>query len=191
MPTINPFDSIRSTETPTSSFRWYQDMIRKMGMTTITPQKALRSDIGVFVTTVRIGDMYLFMYKPKMEETLPYYDVVPLVVPFRKVTGGFYGLNFHYLSPMLRMRLYERMFKVITDDTMTETTRFQLTWKLLDSASRFPGAHACVKHYLYAHVKSRMMKINPADWRKSIMLPLDNFKKETRNTVWDESRSNI
>ena len=68
----NSFQTLRQKETPTSSFRWYQDMIRKLGMTNLTAQKVLRTDIGEMVTNIQTGNMYLFMYEPKTADKLPY-----------------------------------------------------------------------------------------------------------------------
>lgn len=187
----NPFQKIRDVETSEKSYRWYQDMIRKVGLASVTPNRVMRSDVGEFVTQVDMGDMYLFLYDPKTAEKLPYYDVAPLVVVFREVPGGFYGLNFHYLPPMLRMRLLGKMMEFVTDDSLSEKTKFTLKWQLLDNASRFPGVHACVKRYLYNHVSSRLLKIYPRDWRKAVMLPLDNFQKASRNIVFNDSRSKM
>lgn len=187
----NPFDTIRQQETPDSSFRWYQNAIRKVGLSSLQPQKALKSDIGELVTTMVTGNMYLFMYDPKMANTLPYYDTAPLILMFRKVPDGFFGLNLHYLPPMARMRLLDRLLQLSDDTSLTETTRLRLRWQLLDNTTRFPGVHACVKHYLYNHVTSRIMKIYPKDWRKTIMLPIDRFEKQDRTDVFNDSRSKM
>ena len=187
----NPIQTLRDKETPTSSFRWYQDMIRKLGMGSIQPQKIMRTDIGEFVTKVLPGNMYLFMYDPKTADKLPYYDTVPVVVPFRKVPDGFYGLNLHYLPPMLRMRLLDRMMELVDDESMTEQTRMMVTWRLLNNTARYPGVNVCVKRYLYDQIGSRIMRVFPKDWRKTIMLPIDNFEKLSRNAVFNDIRSKI
>lgn len=135
--------------------------------------------------------MYLYMYDPKLKEELPYYDTFPLTIVFRKVPGGFLGLNLHYLPPMLRMKLLGRLLEYTNDKTMSDTTKFKLKWTLLNNAARFPGVHACVKRYLYSHVQSRIMRIHPADWKKTIMLPIDNFKKAPRNHVFSDSRETL
>lgn len=190
MPT-NPIQQLRDRETPTSSFRWYQDMIRKLGMTNIQPQKVMRSDIGEFVSNVIAGGMYLFMYDPKMSAKLPYYDTVPVVIIFRKVPGGFYGLNMHYLPPLFRMKLLDRMMEMVNDESLGEDARMMVTWKLLSNVARYPGSNVAVKRYLYEQIGSRIMRIYPKDWRKTIMLPIDNFEKASRNQVFNDARSNI
>lgn len=187
----NPITTLRERETPTSSFRWYQDMIRKLGLTSITPQKVMKSDIGEMVTNVIPGNMYLFMYDPKTADKLPFYDTLPVVVMFRKVQDGFYGLNLHYLPPMMRMRLLDRMMEVVNDEALGENTKMMVTWKLLSNVSRYPGANVAVKRYLYNQISSRIMRIYPKDWRKTIMLPIDNFEKASRNQVFNDTRSKM
>lgn len=187
MPT-DPFEGLRDRETPTSSVRWYQDNIRKLGLNNVPEQQVLKSSIGEFVTSIQIGSMYLFRYDPKTADTLPYYDTFPLVVPFRKTSDGFYGLNFHYLPYLIRLRLLDRMMKLINTKGITETTRMRLNWNLLTNVSQYPGATACVKRYLYYHINSRVMQIYPNDWRKTVMLPIDNFEKKSRNDVFVDTR---
>lgn len=186
----NPFQEIRNTETPDRSVRWYQDQIRNLGLNTITPTRALRSDIGEIVSLGNIepGDMYLFMYDPKTKEQLQYYDTVPLSMVFDVTNKGFHGINFHYLPPLLRMQLLGKMLEFTNTKNISERSKFLLKWSTLKSASRFPGIKACVKQYLFEHVKSRVLKINPEDWKKTIMLPLDNFEKKNRTSVFRESR---
>ena len=184
---MKQLDKIREVETPEKSFRWYQNMIRKVGMESVSGARILKSDIGEFVSSVRPGDMHLFIYDPKLRDSLPYFDQFPLVITFRSIPGGFVGLNMHYLPPMLRMKLLTKMMEYTNNRNLTETTRFKLKWTLLDNASRFPGARVAVKHYLNSHVQSRVLKINPADWKKAIMLPIDNFEKASRDKVFRDS----
>ena len=195
----NTFDIIRKREAelsrpienPEKSARWYMDLIRELGLSTIQTQRVFRSNIGEFVSNIMIGEMYIFTYDPKTKDKLPYYDTVPLVIPFNKVAGGFHGLNFHYLPPMLRMRLLTQLLKLTDKKNISETTRLRLSWSLLNNAARFPGVHACVKKYLYSQMESRIMKIYPKDWKKTVMLPIDNFKKETKQRVYNDSRNKM
>jgi hypothetical protein len=63
---------------------------------TVNP-KATITQGPLLTNRIITGEMYLFAYDPKTKEDLPYYDRFPLVFPFRKVKGGFYGINMHYL----------------------------------------------------------------------------------------------
>ena len=52
-----------------------------------------------------IGSMSMFFYDPKYKDTLPFYDRFPLAVIVGPAPGGFYGLNLHYLPPILRAKM--------------------------------------------------------------------------------------
>ena len=76
----NTFDIIRKREaelsrpieTPEKSARWYMDLIRELGLSTIQTQRVFRSNIGEFVSNIIIGEMYIFTYDPKTKDKLPY-----------------------------------------------------------------------------------------------------------------------
>jgi hypothetical protein len=124
MPSKNPFEQIRldaERGSTTKSYQWYMAQIRKLGLNTRKPRDVMRSPIGEMVSTVRWGDMYLFMYDPKFKQQLPVYDKFPLVMPFRIVPGGFYGLNLHYLPPLLRMRLLGKLLNLSNEKELSET----------------------------------------------------------------------
>jgi hypothetical protein len=183
-------DKIREKETPASSIRWYQDSIRKLGLNLSTASGIMHTDLGQLVGKPIPGDMYLYLYSPKTKDALPYYDTAPLVIPFRSAKGGFYGMNMHYLPPLMRMQLLNRLLEYATPspNSITNTTRLRLRWSLLNNAAKFPGIEHCVKRYLYSHVKSRFLQINPTDWRKAIVLPIESFEKATMNKVYSDAR---
>lgn len=194
MPNKNPFDQIRSNAergSAVKSYQWYMNQIRNLGLNTKKPREILRSPIGELVSNIRWGDMYLFMYDPKTKEKLPYYDKFPLVMPFRVVSGGFYGLNLHYLPPMLRMRLLGRLLNLTNEKTLSETTRVRMNWDILKSISRFPEVRPCVKRYLTPYVRSRFLRVNPEDWKAAIMLPIETFVGGDKQDVYDDSKDLI
>lgn len=191
-PTETQLDFIRNRETPERSVRWYQDMIRKVGLNQTTAREQIdQTDLGILTTKLLPGDMYLYIYDPKTKDALPYYDTAPLVLPFKYSRGGFTGLNLHYLPPLLRLQLLNKLFKFATTPNLTNSTRLRLKWSLLKNASEMPEVIPCIKRYLYSHVRSRFLLVNPTDWRKAVVLPLDNFVKKSNQYVWRESRKRI
>jgi hypothetical protein len=187
----NPFEQIRPDGKGKKSYQWYQGQIRKLGLNTLTPNKALDSGIGKLVSNVMVGKMFLFMYNPKMRDTLPYYDEFPLVLPFNVVKGGFLGLNLHYLPPLLRMNLLNNLMKLADTPRISKNTQLRMSWNIIGNYSRFPEVKPCVKTYLYPHVQSRFLEINPHDWRAAIFLPLESFQKESKSTVHKLSKDII
>lgn len=177
--------TLSGAESPDKATRWYQKNIRSLGLSNMNPKQAFRSGLGEFVTTFRTGEMYMFLYDPKMKEQLPYYDMAPLVIMHKKTPDGFYGMNMHYISPMNRYYLLGRLEKFLTDDTYSETTRFRMSWGLL---SQIPFTDVCMKKYLYSQVRSRLMRIDPIHWKKSIMLPVDKFINVSKQKLYADSR---
>ena len=71
------------------------------------------------VSSITPGEMYLFYYDPKYKDELAYYDRLPLVLPFRKVPGGFYGINLHYLPYLMRFRILQKLSEYSVKETST------------------------------------------------------------------------
>lgn len=178
-------------ENSISSAKWYKETVEKLGIKNIQVQKSIRSDLGEVVSSINVGEMYLYVYNPKLAEVLPVYDQVPLVLVFQKVPDGFYGLNLHYLPPLARLGLLESLMELRDKKNISETTRLKLRWRVLNNAVRFPGVQECVKRYLYPNIDSRILKISPLDWKKTIMLPLERFQKKSSRAVYNQSRKGM
>jgi hypothetical protein len=179
------FDKLRQAGAdPAKSFTWYQTQVKNLS--------GLRADnlLKSQPLTNRIlpGRMYLFTYDPKFKDTLPYFDRFPLVLPFRLVKEGFYGINLHYLPYLARFKLLGYLMELAIDETITDKTRINISWKLLSSSSKFAPVNACVKHYLTDHVQSRFLNIPFQDWITASQLPVENFVGANKNKVWRESR---
>ena len=184
---LNPFERIRIKAGDTErSVNWYQTQIKQLG--SIRPNK-LMSDTPQLVNTIRPGMMYMFVYDPKWKDKLPYYDTFPLVLPFKKVPGGFLGLNLHYLPYMARFKLLAILSDYASDEAMTEDTRLLLSWKLLSGSSKLNMIKPCVKHYLAEQLQSRFLKINYPDWVTASQLPVERFVGSNKSQVWKESRA--
>lgn len=167
---------------------WFDAQVASMSsVSTMRPEALMRGDQASKGNTIIPGNMYMYLYDPKHKETLPYYDRFPLVLPFRQVPNGFYGLNLHYLDYGLRARLLDKLMEFRTNSRMDERTRLKFSWSLIDSASRFAPAKPCVKHYLYEHVKSPFKAIHANDWATAILLPVEQFEKMSAMQVWRES----
>jgi len=161
------------------STTWYREQIRK-----VVPKRIQEGTLRQMIrqggpsTRPIYGIMNLFYYMPKYEETLPYYDTFPLVIPIKRLPGGFLGLNFHYLSVPLRIKLMEKLLP------MTKENRI-LGW---NRVSKFRLVKPCVKRYLMKQVGTRFLMIPDADMPLVNMMPLQRFKKESYRKVHAESR---
>jgi hypothetical protein len=152
------------------------------------PKSLLTKQSDRLVTSLTVGRMYLFMYDPKLKQELPYYDRFPLIFPFRRVKGGFYGINLHYLPHMLRAKLMDNLYSLANNKANDDTTKLRLSYQLLSSTSKFRYFEPCVKHYLNSHVKSRFLWVPAEQWETALFLPLERFVGATKQQVWRESR---
>ena len=160
-----------------------------LGVRNVSNVKALvNQQSDRLVSQLTVGRMYMFAYDPKTKDDLPYYDKFPLIFPFRRVQGGFYGINMHYLPHMLRARLMDNLYTLANNTNKDDTTKLRLSYQLLDSAAKFRYFKPCVKHYLNSHVKSRFLWIPANQWETALFLPLERFTGATKQQVWRDSR---
>jgi len=168
---------------------WYRDAAGQRRR--INERTLIYSDSSRFKSAIRIGDMYMFYYDPKHKETLPYYDRFPLVFPFKKVPGGFLGINMHYLPLPLRAKLMDALYDLSVNQRYDETTRLRMNYEILNSASKFRYFKPCIKHYLFDHMDSKFWYVYPSEWDIALFLPLERFKKSNKRSVQADSRKAI
>ena len=138
-----------------------------------------------------IGGLYFFAYNPKLKDDLPYYDMFPLVIPLQRYPDGFLGLNLHYLPIQYRLIFLNKLknFAIYNDED--EIKRLRITYPILDASKRLKEFRPCIKHYLYGHIKSRILAVEPQEWDIAMYLPVQQFRKEKSNVVWQESVEQI
>jgi len=135
-----------------------------------------------------IGEMYFFYYDPKLKDSLPYYDRFPLVLPIERYSDGILGLNLHYLHPKQRIILLDKLSEYLNNDRYDESTKFRISYNILKNASRIYESKPCLKKYLYSHIESKFIQINPNEWDIAALLPLELFEKAKTSKVWYDSR---
>lgn len=137
-----------------------------------------------------IGTMQMFFYDPKTKDTLPYYDTFPLVVVVGPAKGGFYGLNLHYLPPILRAKMLDALMDIATGKG-NENQKFAITYQRLQSISKLRYYEPCFKHYLNKHVKSKFAEVLSPEWEIATFLPTAQFRKANSSKVFYDSRQMI
>ena len=165
---------------------WFREKVKQASasaqMRAVTPAQLLkRQEEG----SATLGKMLFYKYDPKFAKKLPYWDMYPLVFPFEKAKGGFYGLNLHYIPPRDRAVLMDELKEYATNNKYDATTRLKITYDLLKGFGR---AVPCVKRYLGSHVQSNTVRINADEWEIAIFLPVERFQKQKKSVVWNDSR---
>jgi hypothetical protein len=134
--------------------------------------------------------MQMFFYDPKFKDTLPYYDKFPLVVVIGPAPGGFYGLNLHYLPPILRAKMLDALMD-IADSKKSEDAKFRIRYSTLQSNAKLKWYKPCFKHYLNKHVESRFAEVSAPEWEIATFLPTAQFRKSNSQKVFSDSRKII
>lgn len=142
-------------------------------------------------TKVKVGSMYMYFYDPKYKDTLPFYDRFPLIFPFRVEPGRFWGLNFHYLSLPLRAKLLDSLEELSNNKRYDDTTKLNISWKLLTAVSKNDYYAPCVKQYLISHTRSKFLLVKPEEWQIALFLPTESFVKSTKSQVWSDSKKKL
>jgi hypothetical protein len=149
-----------------------------------------RSALKNLSRTGLVGTMQMFFYDPKHKETLPYYDLFPLIVVIGPAEGGFYGLNLHYLPPILRAKMLDALMET-ANMKATDNAKFQITYKKLQAISKLKYYEPCFKHYLTKHVKSKFAEVPMPEWEIATFLPTAQFRKANSKKVYADSRKAI
>ena len=186
MASTNPFETIRAKAGDADrSLNWYQIQVKALQQ--IRPNRLLANTPDL-TNRVLPGQMYFFLYDAKTKDKLPYWDMFPLALPFRRVQGGFYAINLHYMPYPVRFKLLGALHQFASDDKMNETTRLRLSWDALERMSSIAPIKGCVKHYLDDHVQSRFLQIKYPDWVTASLLPVEKFVGANKQSVWQDAK---
>lgn len=170
---------------------WFRQRVQNMRGSRMNRNQLMRDEEVIISTNPTVGNMMMFMYDAKTKDQLPYWDAFPLIVSVGPAEGGFYGLNLHYLPPILRAKMLDALLDVTNNVSYDDTTKFNVTYSTLQKVSRLKYYKPCFKHYLTKQLKSKFGVIQPAEWEIATFLPTADWRKSTANKVYSDSRKMI
>jgi hypothetical protein len=97
----------------------------------------------------------------------------------------------HYLPPILRAKFLDSLLDFTNNKKYDETTRFRLSYNLLQRAARMKYFKPCIKHYLNDQVRSRFARVPAPEWEIATFLPTADFQKGNKSKVYSDSRRMI
>ncbi len=156
-----------------ASREWYGSVINRLKIP--TNRSNILNDPRKATAHAIIGRMYAYHYRPKGEDTLPIWDQFPLVLPMEIYGDGWLGLNLHYLDPGNRLALLELLHDFITNTKYDDSTRFKLSYSVLNGIKKYEIMKPCIKRYLLAYMESPMIYIEPDQWELAVLLPFERF----------------
>jgi len=171
------------------SYKWFIEKMKTLR--TINRTTVLRDPNLIKKNKPLAGRMYMYFYDPKTKDTLPYYDRFPLILMVGPAPGGFYGLNLHYLAPVLRAKMLDGLISITNNKRFDETTKVKLNYNLLTSVKKLRWYEPCFKRYLLTNVKKQMVMVEASEWETAVFLPTEDFAKANKRKVWRESKKMI
>ena len=169
------FEAFRAGITPRTkqSIEWFRKKAREMFRgRTVRNRRAIMNDelldLKSRANSSPLGNMYMYYYDPTHKETLKYYDGFPLIIMLGPAPNGFYGLNLHYLPPVIRAKALDAILG-----------NGKVPAKYLAPAR---------KHYLTKHVRSRFALVEEPEWEIATFLPMADWKGITSDKVYKDSR---
>ena len=166
------------------SVAWFRNKIKEFG----EPKSADLLRDGKRTSVPTFGLLNMFVYSPKLKDKLPYYDTFPLVLPIETYSNGFLGINLHYLSVPMRIRLLDRLTDFANNKQFDETTTIQANYRALKNVDLIKP---CLKRYLAGYVKSKFRKVEADEFMVATLLPVQRFKKQSDNYVFGKSRGMV
>ena len=166
------------------STAWYRDKIKEFGQ---PGAMDLIRDGGQNKSPF-YGQLNMFFYDPKYRATLPYYDTFPLVLPIEKYSNGFLGINMHYLSMPIRIRLLDRLVDYSNNDKFDSSTELRVDYSRL---KKIDLIKPCLKRYLASNVKTKFRKVEADEFMIATLLPVQRFKKQSDSHIFAKSRGMI
>ena len=118
--------------------------------------------------------LYLFGYDPKTKKTLPHYDTLPLTLVLEVRQTGIFGINFHYLPPILRREIISMITEARTQRRMKTITRAR-------------EVKPAFKFYLKSQIKTNFLEIDKTEWDLVSELTIEQFRKRPKTSVWGDT----
>lgn len=168
---------------------WFRRKAQQL--TRVNRQALMREDEIQQTGSAIVGNMFMFFYDPKTKDTLPYYDRFPLAIIVGPAENGFYGLNLHYLPPLLRAKFLDSLMDITNNNRYDKSTKFNVTYNLLKRSAKMKYFEPCFKRYLNDHVRSRFALVPSTEWEIATFLPTAQFEKATNSKVYSDSRKMI
>lgn len=170
---------------PKKSLGWLYNLAGSKLKSANLPSQAFkeRANGNVF-----IGGMFIYSYDAKWKDELPWWDALPVVIPISLYEDGWLGLNLHYLAPMLRARLLDKLMD-LRRRAGTDRAYMKVSYEFLKGAMEHQLIQPCIHRYLASHVRTKVVRVEDVYWDKVAMLPIQKFQKKSAREVWRATQS--
>ena len=167
---------------------WFRKKVQNMR---VNRRSLMREEEIILRNRGGVGGMYMFFYDAKYRDTLPYWDSFPLIIFVEGTSGGFYGVNLHYLPIALRAKFLDGLMDQTNNEKYDETTRFEVSYNYLKSAAKMKYFKPCFKKYLTSQIEGRLAYVPAPEWEIAMFLPTAQWNGKGQGSVYADSRKMI
>ena len=175
--------------------KWFVDLIRgelnARGQAKSSSRRISADAFSIKPGLPKIGQMFFYLYDAKWKDELPYWDKFPLVIPIKYYSNGWLGINLHYLPPLMRGQLLDKLMQ-LARAYPTERAFMKVSYELLKNIDKSKFYKPTIHRYLTTHVKSKIVKVDAEYWANAARLPVQDFastkKAVTSSEVWRDSK---
>lgn len=123
-----------------------------------------------------VGKIVHFQYDPLHKDSLYQYDTNPLVLILTDHSGGFAGINLHFLpSEMNAIKFISEVSKHLSNKKNDVTTQMLVTYKIIKALESFSVTKKAYRRYLTHRLRSRVLILDPTRWYESPYIIRPNF----------------
>lgn len=171
------------------SLTWFKNKVRDtFGTKGVSPETFF--DKRNYPNVPIPGNIVTFKYVPKTINSLPFYDVFPLVLIIKLVPQGFIGINFHYLHPMDRAMFMSKLQKY-QKTYSNGTLRINVAYNTLKRSPQLVYYKTCIRRYYRSNIKTMFYTLMPNEWDIALFLPTEKFTKIRKQKVWEQSQQKL
>ena len=167
---------------------WFRKKVQNMR---VNRRSLMREEEIILRNRGGVGGMYMFFYDAKYRDTLPYWDSFTLIIFVEGTSGGFYGVNLHYLPIALRAKFLDGLMDQTNNEKYDETTRFEVSYNYLKSAAKMKYFKPCFKKYLTSQIEGRLAYVPAPEWEIATFLPTAQWNGKGQGSVYADSRKMI
>lgn len=190
------------------AIKWFVNKIKGLQKRDVTGKDVNLKKTKTFrqlSKTLLPGLIYSHVYSPKFKKTLPFYDTIPLFAVINLSPDRILAFNFHYLPPQQRKSFLDEYYNYLENksinagyDDINNVPKKKLSeWGMIYLndvyllAVSSPGnmLRACVRTYLYSHIRSRITPIEIEEYDNIYNLILPNFQKKSSSEIYEEIKN--
>ena len=122
-----------------------------------------------------LGKLYMYVYDPKYKDTLPYYDILALIVLTSFKPPYINGFNIHYIPFLNRLQFMKSVMQKLKNGKKLKYKDIKRAWQKAKLPERL--VKYAYRTYLISHIRSNIKVFDYDDYYPIVKETSGKFKK--------------